>query len=137
MKFLVSCTLLAAALCVAQTPKSQVSGTIASVDAAANPLTLKSDKGETLAVATTDRTLALRIPPGETDPKQGSKIPLSSVTAGDRAVIVGPAPSGNSWNATAVLVMTKGDLAAIQQKDADDWKKRGITGTVTAVDGAA
>jgi hypothetical protein len=137
MKVLVSCTLLAAALAVAQTPRSQISGTIASVEAAANQLTLKSDQGESIAVATTDRTLVLRIPPGETDPKKGSKIPLSSVSAGDRAVIVGPAPTGNSWNATAVLVMTKGDLAAIQQKDAEDWKKRGITGTVTAADASA
>src|SRR5262249_23398639 len=93
--------------------------------------------GESIAVTTTDRTLVLRIPPGETDPKKGSKIPLSSVSPGDRAVIVGPAPSGNSWNATAVLVMTKDDLAAIQQKDAEDWKKRGITGTVTAADASA
>src|SRR6266567_9381369 len=113
------------------TPRSQVSGTVTNVNAASNQLSLKSDKGDALDVATSDRTLVLRIPPGETDPKKGTKIPLSSVTAGDRAVIVGPAPSGNTWNATAVLVMTKSDVASIQQKDQEDWKKRGVTGTVT------
>jgi len=137
MKLLVSFALLAAAMTLAQTPRSQVSGTISAVDAAGNQLTLTSDKGDSIAVATTDRTLVLRIPPGETDPKKGTKIPLSSLTAGDRAVVVGPPPSGNSWNASAVLVMTKGDVAAVQQKDAEDWKKRGITGTVTAVDASA
>jgi len=107
---------------------------VTNVNAASNQLSLKSDKGDALDVATSDRTLVLRIPPGETDPKKGTKIPLSSVTAGDRAVIVGPAPSGNTWNATAVLVMTKSDVASIQQKDQEDWKKRGVTGTVTAID---
>jgi len=118
-------------------PRSQVSGTVTNVNAAANQLSLKSDKGDALDVVTTERTLVLRIPPGETDPKKGAKIPLSSVTSGDRAVIVGPAPSGNTWNATAVLVMTKSDVASVHQKDQDDWKKRGVTGTVTAIDPAA
>jgi hypothetical protein len=117
--------------------RSQVSGTVTNVNAAGNELSLKSDKGDALSVATTDRTVVLRIPPGETDPKKGTKILLSTITAGDRAVIVGPAPSGSTWNATAVLVMTKADVASIQQKDQDDWKKRGVTGTVTAIDPAS
>ena len=33
--------------------------------------------------------------------------------------------------------MSKGDVAGLQQKDQDDWKKRGTTGTVTAIDAAA
>jgi hypothetical protein len=33
--------------------------------------------------------------------------------------------------------MSKGDVAGLQQKDQDDWKKRGTTGTVTAIDTAA
>ena len=99
---------------------------------------MKSDKGEDISVTTTDRTLLLRIPPGETDPKKGSKIALSALSAGDRAVIVGPAPSDpKTWAATAVLIMSKSDVASLQQKDQDDWKKRGTTGTVTAIDPAA
>src|ERR1700759_519400 len=71
--------------------RSQVSGTIASVNADSKQISLRSDKGEDVAVATTDRTLILRIPPGETDPKKGTKIALSSLSAGDRAVVIGPA----------------------------------------------
>ena len=33
--------------------------------------------------------------------------------------------------------MSKSDVASLQQKDQDDWKKRGTTGTVTAIDSAA
>ncbi len=123
----------------AQTPpaanRAQLSGTVTSVNADGKQLSLKSDKGEEIAVATTDRTLILRIPPGETDPKKGSKIALSSLSSGDRAVVIGPTPADpKAWTATAVLVMSKGDVASLQQKDQDDWKKRGTTGTVTAID---
>jgi hypothetical protein len=62
---------------------------------------------------------------------------LSGLNPGDRAVVVGPAPEGATWHATAVLVMTKSDVASIQQKDQEDWKKRGVTGTVTSIDAAA
>ena len=126
----------------AQTPpaanRSQISGTVTSVNTDGNQLSLKSDKGEDVSVALTDRTLILRIPPGETDPKKGSKIALATLNAGDRAVIIGPLPADpKTWAATAVLVMSKSDVASLKQKDQDDWKKRGTTGTVTAIDAAA
>ena len=126
----------------AQTPpaanRSQISGTVTSVNTDGNQLSLKSDKGGDISVAITDRTLILRIPPGETDPKKGSKIALATLNAGDRAVIIGPLPADpKTWTATAVLVMSKSDVAALKQQDQDDWKKRGTTGTVTAIDAAA
>ena len=62
---------------LAQTPpaanRAQLSGTVTAVNADAKQLSLKSDKGEDVSVTTTDRTLILRIPPGETDPKKGSQ----------------------------------------------------------------
>jgi hypothetical protein len=134
---------IAAAMCAAaQTQpasnRSQLSGTVTSVNPGANQLSLKSDKGDDITVTTTDRTLILRIPPGETDPKKGSKIALPTLNPGDRAVIIGPNPADpKTWTATAVLVMSKGDVAGLQQKDQDDWKKRGATGTATAIDPAA
>src|SRR5207245_11249016 len=110
--------------------QAQLSGTIPAVNADAKQLSLKSDKGEDVAVSTTDRTLILRIPPGETDPKKGTKVALSTVNSGDRAVVIGPAPTDpKTWAATAVLIMSKSDVASLQQKDQDHWKKRGTTGT--------
>ena len=134
---------IAAAVSVpAQTPpganRAQLSGTVTAVKPDANQLSLKGDKGEDVSVTTTDRTLILRIPPGETDPKKGTKIALTALSPGDRAVIIGATPSDpKAWTATAVLVMSKSDVAGLQQKDQDDWKKRGTTGTVTAIDPAA
>src|ERR1039458_6462081 len=122
----------------AQTPpRSQISGTVTSVNADAKQIGVKSDKGDDLSVTATDKTLFLLMPPGETDTMKGTKIALSALSPGDRAVVVGPTPADPKvWTASAVLVMSKSDVAGLQQKDQDDWKKRGTTGTVTAVDAA-
>jgi Domain of unknown function (DUF5666) len=134
------------ALAHAQQPpaaRSQVAGSVTAVDAANNQLTLKTDKGEAVTIATTEKTLVLHMPPGETDPKKGSKMLLSSLAPGDRvvAIIRQAAPENaadqKALQASSLIVRTKADIADVQQKDQDDWKKRGATGTVTAIDAAA
>jgi ribosomal protein L24 len=118
--------------------RSQITGTVTSVGAGTPQLSLKSDRGAEVSVLLTDHTVIRRIPPGETDPRKGAMIALRDVTAGDRAVIVGPPPADpKTWVATAVLVMTRGDVASLRQKDQEDWKRRGSTGIVTAVDPVA
>ena len=138
---LVVAGVILSAIVSAQAPanRSQLAGTITTVDAGANKLTLKSDKGEDVTVTTTARTLLLKMPPGETDPKKGEKITLGGLAAGDRAVVVPAAESTDpkSMDARAVLVMSKSDVASLQQRDVDDWKKRGTTGNVTTIDAAA
>ena len=117
--------------------RTQVSGTITGVDAAASKIALKSDKGDDVAVSTTARTLFLKIPPGETDAKKGTKIALADIAAGDRAVVVAPQGSDpKTLAASAVLVMSKSDVASLQQKDVEDWRKRGTTGIVSEIDAA-
>jgi hypothetical protein len=116
----------------------QVAGTVTAVDAQNKQVSIKTDQGESMTASATDRTLVLRIPPGETDPKKGAKITLGDVAAGDRVVAVSKQPiQAPKMDASALLILTKSDLAAIQQKDQEDWKKRGTTGMVTAVDAAA
>jgi len=135
------------ALAHAQQPpaaRSQVAGSVTAVDAANNQLTLKTDKGEAVTIATTEKTLVLHMPPGETDPKKGNKMLFSSLAPGDRVVAIirqaapdGNAPDRKTPQASSLIVRTKADIAGLQQKDQDDWKKRGATGTVVALDAAA
>ncbi|MGO9255141.1 MAG: hypothetical protein ACLQU1_02395 [Bryobacteraceae bacterium] len=116
----------------------RVSGTVTAVDAASQHLSMKSDKGEEMTVDTTERTVVLRIPPGETDVKKASKIAVSDLAAGDRIVAVSKTPiEGKVVAASSILVMSKADVAKEQEKDQEDWKKRGTTGNVTAIDAAA
>lgn len=119
--------------------RSQVAGSVTTVDAPNNQVIVKTDKGEAVTIATTEKTLVLHMPPGETDPKKGSKMLLSGLAPGDRvvAIIRQTAPDGKTMQASSLIVRTKSDIAELQQKDQDDWKKRGATGTVTAIDAGA
>jgi hypothetical protein len=119
-------------------PAIVVAGTVTAVDAANNQVTLKTDKGEMAAIVTTPKTLVLHMPPGESDPKKGNKVLLSSLEPGDRVVaFVRQITAGQPMQASSLIVRTRADLAELQQKDQDEWKKRGTTGTVTATDAAA
>jgi Cu/Ag efflux protein CusF len=123
----------------AAAPRSQVAGTVTAVDAPNNQVTLKTDKGDSVAIATTEKTLVLHMPPGESDPKKGNKMLLSSLAPGDRvvAIVRQNAPGEQAMQASSLIVRTRADLAELQQKDQDEWKKRGTTGTVTAIDAGA
>jgi hypothetical protein len=119
--------------------RSQVAGTVTAVDSSNNQVTLKTDKGEVVTIATTEKTLVLHMPPGESDPKKGNKMLLSSLEPGDRvvAIVRQSAPGQQNMQASSLIVRTKADLAELQQKDQDEWRKRGTTGTVTATDATA
>src|SRR5580698_5532894 len=70
----------------AQTPapaRVTVGGTIVAVNASANQVSLKSDKGETIALAITPRSNILRLPAGETETKNAVKIAIGDLAAGD------------------------------------------------------
>jgi hypothetical protein len=119
-------------------PHSQVAGMVTAVDAQANQVSLKSDKGDVIAVTTTGKTLILHLPAGENDVTKGSKVALSSLGPGDRVVAFyrGPADQ-KAIQATSLVVRTKADLASIADTEREDWQKRGTSGTVAAIDPAA
>ena len=118
--------------------RSQLAGTVAGVNAAANQISLKTDAGQTLDVTTTDRTLILHAQPGETDPKKWSKMAVSDIAAGDKMLVYfRGAADQNPLVATSLVVRTRADLAQLTQKDLEDWRKRGTSGIVTALDPAA
>jgi transcription antitermination factor NusG len=122
----------------AAAPHSQVAGMVTAVDAQANQVSLKSDKGDAIAVTTTEKTVILHLPPGENDVTKGNKMALSGLGAGDRVVAFyrGPADQ-KAIQATSLVVRTKADLASIAEKEREDWQKRGTGGTVTAIDTTA
>src|SRR5215467_6989203 len=122
----------------APSTSTKTSGVVTAVNGSANQLTFKNDKGDSLTVTTTERTQILHPQPGENDPKKWAKIALSDISAGDEAVVYyRTGPDQKSLVATSLVIRTKGDLSQLAQKQLDDWKKRGTTGTVTAADAGA
>jgi hypothetical protein len=112
----------------------RVIGEVTAIDAGANRLTVKSDAGSPVTANLDDKTLYLSIPPGEKDLKKAAHIALENVAVGDRAFVRGHvAEDQKSIHAVAVIIMTKAELAQKQERDRDEWKRRGLAGPVTAL----
>jgi Cu/Ag efflux protein CusF len=131
---------LSMALAGAQTPPAlkSVVGEVTSLDASAKQIKVKADDGASYTIELADSTNYLHIPPGEKDLKKATKIALSDVAVGDRLLARGPfTDETKSIAARTVVVMTKADVAKKQEQDRAEWQKRGIAGTVTAVNADA
>jgi len=124
---------------VAQTqPSTHLPGTVSAVNSQAGQVTVKTEKGDSLTFSTTERTQILHAQPGVTDPKQWSKISVGDIVAGDEVVVYFRGSTDqNPLVATALVIRTKSDLGQLAAKELEDWKKRGTTGLVSAVDPAA
>lgn len=98
-------------------------------------LTLHADAGTDVAVRLPANAIVLRVPPGATDLNSAAKISMTDVSVGDRLLVRGRlSDDGKSAVALTIMVMTKADLANAQEAERLDWQKRGIGGTVTALD---
>jgi hypothetical protein len=114
-------------------PSSKIIGELTNIDAGANRLTLKTDKGEIL-LTLAERTRYLRVQPGETDLKNAGRIAVTDLATGDRVLALGRlSEDGRTLAATSVIVMTKADIAKKQEHDQSEWKTRSITGVIAAI----
>ena len=111
-------------------------GTIQSISG--KNIVLVAQAGAIISVTVEDTARILRIEPGEKDLKNASPITLQDLQIGDRILVIGTASEdAKSFSASRVVAMKKMDIEAKQQKDRDDWQKRGVGGLVTATDKAA
>lgn len=100
----------------------------------ARSLTLHTDAGPDLLIELTDGVSFLRVPPGATNLNTATKITMSDISTGDRVLVRGRVSEDQKTIvATSVIVMTKSDLASAREAERLDWQRRGIGGTVQAV----
>ncbi len=128
--------LAAVAALSAQQPPSpatgRVIGEVKSIDTAAQRMVVKPDAGGEVQVTLTDKTLYLRVPPGEKDLQKATRIPLADIAVGDRVYARGRlSEDRTTLPATTVIVMTKADLARKHEADRAEWQRRGVAGRVT------
>jgi len=115
---------------------TRAAGTIKAVQG--NALVVTLDAGGETSAAFGPTTKILRLSPGEKDLKNAVPLSAQDLQAGDRVLVRGTAsPDGHAITALAVIVMKQADVSAKQQRDRDDWQKRGVDGLVTAVDPAS
>jgi Cu/Ag efflux protein CusF len=112
----------------------RIIGEVTAIDANAKQISVKSDAGTVMPAMLDDKTVYLRIPPGEKDLKKAANITLQDVAVGDRAFVRGHmAEDQKSIAAVAVIIMTKAELAQKHERDREEWKQRGLAGPVTAL----
>ena len=107
---------------------NQVIGEVTARDIQSGQISLRTDKGEAVTAPVGVNTVYLRVPPGEKDLKKAARIAFPDIGVGDRVLVIGQ---------ETVIVMTRSDLAQKQQREQEEWQKRGTSGTVAAIDAAA
>src|SRR5215510_2135686 len=90
--------------------------------------------GSQVTVTLSDRTVFMRIPPGEKTKDKFIKIAPTEFALGDSVFARGRmSEDRKTMPALEIYVMSKGDIAEKRERDRDEWRKRGIAGTVSAV----
>ena len=123
---------------------NQVAGEVTALDAAAHTITVKADGvGTAVTVQVTDATKYYRAKPeavahaDKLTPADLLPITATDISVGDRLVAIGKvAEDQKSVPARVVIMMTKADHTAKQEKDREEWRRRGILGVVAAVNPA-
>jgi co-chaperonin GroES (HSP10) len=100
-----------------------------------NTITLTTDAGPEVNILIQDSTRLVRIAPGQKDLKDATPIQLQEVQVGDRILARGSASDdGKSVAASSVVLMKESDVTAKQEREREDWQKRGVGGLVSKVD---
>jgi len=100
-----------------------------------NVITLATDAGSAVDILVQDSTRLVRIAPGQKDLKDAAPIQLREVQVGDRILARGKASDdGKSVAASSIVLMKESDVTAKQERDREDWQKRGVGGLVSKVD---
>ena len=101
----------------------------------ADSITVAVETGGEITAKLAATTKILRVPPGEKDLKNATALQAQDLQPGDRVLVRGQAASeAHTIAALAVIVMKQADISAKQQRERDDWQKRGVGGLVSKVD---
>jgi hypothetical protein len=118
----------------AQTPAaSRFLGTITGISGTA--LSVKTDAGDVRQVDVPAAASIKRIAPGQKDLSTAETIQFSDLASGDR-VLVRLDPDSQT-QASQIIAIKQADVAQKQEKDREDWQRRGVGGLVKSVDSGA
>jgi hypothetical protein len=127
--------LMAAPLAQAQAP-SRFVGTITAISA--DTLTVKTDAGQVYQVQIPATAAIKQIAPGQKDLSSAETIQFGDLGVGDRALVrLDPnAPAGTA-QASQIIAIKQADVVQKQEKEREDWQRRGVGGLVKSVDPAS
>lgn len=115
-----------------------VMGVVSELKADARQVIVTTAAGNQVTVTLSDRTVFMRIPPGEKTKDKFIRISPTDFGVGDSVFARGRMTEDRtSMPALEFYVMSKGDIAEKRERERDEWRQRGIAGTVSAVNAEA
>jgi hypothetical protein len=103
-----------------------------------NSVTVKTDAEEPRQFEVPAEAVLKRIAPGEKDLSKAATIAFSDLAVGDRVLVkLDAAANASTPQAAQIIAVKAEDLAQKQQKDREDWQRRGVAGLVKSVDPGA
>jgi hypothetical protein len=110
-------------------------GTIKSIQP--ESVLVTSDSGGEVIAKLGSSTRILRVSPGEKDLKNATPLQVQDLQPGDRVLVRGEASAdGHSIAALSLIAMKEAEISAKQEREREDWQRRGVGGLVSAVDAA-
>jgi hypothetical protein len=121
----------------AQAPAaSRFLGTVTAI--AGNTLTVKVDANGDRQVVVPSEASIKRIAPGEKDLSKAVAIQFGDLATGDRVLVkLDPDAPAGTLQALQIVAVKQEDVVQKQQKDREDWQRRGVGGLVKSVDPAS
>ncbi len=112
-------------------------GEVMSVDAVGKQIMLHTTVGD-ISVLLGDATKYKRVAPGAKTISDAEAITLADVGVGDRIIAQGKVSADRkSIPARQLIVMSKAAIAQKHERDREQWRRRGISGRVTAINQSA
>jgi len=111
-----------------------VTGVVSDLNPDTRQVIVTTAAGSQVTVTLSDRTVFMRIPPGEKTKDKFIKIAPTDFAPGDSVFARGRiSEDRKSMPALEFYVMSKGDIAEKRERERGEWSKRGIAGTISAI----
>jgi hypothetical protein len=127
--------LIAAPLLHAQAP-ARLLGTVTAING--DTITVKADADGDHQVQVPSTAAIKRIAPGQKDLSAAETMPYNDLATGDRVLVKLDANApGPISQAVQIVAVKQADVVQKQEKDREDWQRRGVGGLVKSVDSAS
>jgi len=111
-----------------------VMGVVSELKADTRQVIVTTAAGNQVTVTLSDRTVFMRIPPGEKTKDKFIKIAPTDFGVGDSVFVRGRmSEDRKNLPALEFYVMSKGDIAQQREREREEWRKRGVAGTISAI----
>ncbi|HEY0367796.1 MAG TPA: hypothetical protein VGC73_15090 [Pyrinomonadaceae bacterium] len=111
-----------------------VTGVVSDLKPDTRQVIVTTSAGSQVTVTLSDRTVFMRIPPGEKTKDKFIKIAPTDFALGDSVFARGRMSEDRTcMPALEFYVMSKGDIAEKRERERGEWSKRGIAGTISAI----